>query len=314
MVEPADVRTDETWHRLRGWTRGQTDSERLAGLVLRSIGYSNFRPSHPMGGRDGKRDGLADRDRKTWVVACFFPRGQVPFGSTVRKFRADYVGVAANDADGFVFVTNQELENAEKTRLEAVAGETPTDVVDLERLTHELDLPTNHGTRWQFLKVPIPGPTAGHNPSASDQSSLDALWEILSPQVIANTAYFDYESAWRATIADPWAKAVHDFGGTAGAQWVLDSPAVEAARLRLLDASAEFVRHESAGVQHPQSSFRWLGTNDDEASRDPNKLRMLRTRAARIYDAAASAAAAHETLIHTAKAHGFDLRALRTGS
>lgn len=44
------LRQDETWHRLREWTSGQTPSERLAAQLLAEEGYSEIDPSHPLGG------------------------------------------------------------------------------------------------------------------------------------------------------------------------------------------------------------------------------------------------------------------------
>ena len=46
---------DETWHRLREWTKGQTPSERLAAQILLQEGFSNFDPSHSPCGR-GRRE------------------------------------------------------------------------------------------------------------------------------------------------------------------------------------------------------------------------------------------------------------------
>ena len=58
MYDPeAILRQDETWHRLREWTSGQTPSERLAAQLLVASDYKDVDPSHPLGGPDGGRDG-----------------------------------------------------------------------------------------------------------------------------------------------------------------------------------------------------------------------------------------------------------------
>ena len=47
----SEHRIDETWHRLRDWTLGQSPSERLAAQVLIFEGYKSVNPSHPLGGK-----------------------------------------------------------------------------------------------------------------------------------------------------------------------------------------------------------------------------------------------------------------------
>jgi hypothetical protein len=110
-------RIDETWHRLREWTYGQAQSERLAGQVLIAEGYTGFDPSHPLGGPDGGRDGMATKDGQRLVMAVYFPRGQQGLNAIRAKFATDLDGVASNNADGIVFVTNQELTLSERREL-----------------------------------------------------------------------------------------------------------------------------------------------------------------------------------------------------
>ena len=52
-------RWDETWHRLRNWTNGQSPSERLAAQILLNEGYTGLDPSYPLGGQDGGKDAIA---------------------------------------------------------------------------------------------------------------------------------------------------------------------------------------------------------------------------------------------------------------
>jgi hypothetical protein len=143
-------RIDETWHRLREWTYGQTQSERLAGQILIAEGYTGFDPSHPLGGPDSGHDGMATKDGQRLVMAVYFPRGQQSLNSTKAKFATDLEGVASNNADGIVFVTNQELTLSERRELGESTG-SPVDLYHLERITAVLDQPPMRPTRNQFL-------------------------------------------------------------------------------------------------------------------------------------------------------------------
>ncbi|MCI2254094.1 hypothetical protein L2D08_06925 [Domibacillus sp. PGB-M46] len=56
------INGDETWNRLREWTKGQTAAERLAGHILNSEGFESIDPSHPLGGPDGIKDIICTKD------------------------------------------------------------------------------------------------------------------------------------------------------------------------------------------------------------------------------------------------------------
>jgi hypothetical protein len=156
-------RWDETWHRLREWTSGQGPSERLAAQVLLAEGFESLDPSHPLGGKDAGKDALVRKDGTPWIMAVYFPRGQQSFAAIRKKLVDDGKGAAANEADGIVFVTNQELTLSErKTLSEAV--NTPLEIYHLERVTAILDQPLMYGVRAQFLN--IAGPS---------ESTVDAL-------------------------------------------------------------------------------------------------------------------------------------------
>jgi hypothetical protein len=145
-------RWDETWHRLREWTNGQGQSERLAAQILLADGFSEIRPSHPLGGRDGGKDALAIKDGRQWIMAVYFPRGQQTFSVIRKKFFMDHQGAAANDAFGMAFVTNQELTVTERAEL-SDAVQAPVELYDVERMTALLDQPLMHGVRAQFLGI-----------------------------------------------------------------------------------------------------------------------------------------------------------------
>lgn len=305
----ANLRVDETWHRLLNWGYGQAPSERLSGLIAASAGWT-VDPTHPLGGTDGGKDALLTRSGETWVMACYFPRGQQTIAQIKKKLVDDSAGVGKNHADGILFVTNQEITDGDRKTLESAVTTGRVELLHLEKLTHELDQPKNHGIRWQFLKIPVPSPPGGApKPSDEDQESLDELFGVLSRVAVANTQYPDFESSWRDSIVDPWREAIHKFAD--GKEWEISNVVVEDARKNLLVAGLEFFRAESVAVDHRQSGFRWLGVSDTDASIDRSALERLQDRAAVIRAAAESAADAHEILIETARANGYSLAALR---
>jgi len=146
-------RWDETWHRLREWTNGQPPSERLAAQILLHEGYKNLDPSHPLGGKDGTKDAICQKDGQKWVMAVYFPRGQKSFNDIEEKFLNDLKGVQSNKADALAFVTNQELRLAEREALCKAAGAIPVELFHLEKITAILDTPKMCGVRKQFLGI-----------------------------------------------------------------------------------------------------------------------------------------------------------------
>jgi ribosomal protein L32 len=143
----------ETWHRLRDWDKGQSESERLAARLLSIEGYEDIDPSHPLGGPDGGKDVLCKKDGRSCVVAVYFPRGQQEFRDTANKFDADLAKVKAQSAAGFVFFTNQELTLSERAKLEDSADSIVADIYHLERIASCLDTPRGYGLRLEFLSI-----------------------------------------------------------------------------------------------------------------------------------------------------------------
>jgi hypothetical protein len=151
------TRWDETWHRLHEWTNGQAPAERLAAQVLLAEDFSSLDPSHPLGGPDRGKDALLTKDGARWVMAVYFPRGSQRFTDIKKKFLADHEGVAANDASGMAFVTNQELTLDQRKQLrESVT--TPVEIFHVERVTAILDQPAMHSVRAQFLQISAAAP------------------------------------------------------------------------------------------------------------------------------------------------------------
>ncbi len=147
------ARWDETWHRLREWTNGQAQSERLAAQILVEEGYKDLDPIHPLGGKDGRKDATCEKDGKKWLMAVYFPSGQQPFSQIKKKFLGDLDGVGPNSADGLAFVTNQKLTQGERKTLKKSAGKGYIELFHLERVTAILDKPGMSSVRKQFLGV-----------------------------------------------------------------------------------------------------------------------------------------------------------------
>src|SRR2546425_4031801 len=124
----------ETIARLQDWARGQAASERLAAQVLRLEGFKAVDPSHPLGGSDGLKDVVCEKEGNTWIGAAYFPRGQQSFSSIKAKFQGDLLGVSSNSAAGLAFVTNQELRLSEREELTRLGVPAMIDVLHLERV------------------------------------------------------------------------------------------------------------------------------------------------------------------------------------
>jgi hypothetical protein len=150
-------RYDETWHRLRDWTKGQPFSERLAVQILIHEDFHELDPSHPLGGKDGGKDAIAKKAGKRFVMAAYFPRGRQSLTDIKHKFEADLEGARNNDA-GIAFVTNQELKLAEREELKTLAEPTIVELYHLERITAILDAPEMAKVREQFLDIEAEAP------------------------------------------------------------------------------------------------------------------------------------------------------------
>jgi len=144
----------ETWHRLREWDKGQAPSERLSAQILLQEKYESIDPSHPLGGQDGKKDMLCEKDSIKYIAACYFPRGQKEFEEIKKKFIEDCEGIDKNEVNGIVFLTNQELRLGER---EDLRNEVPQDkeveIYHLERITSLLNSSINYGIRLEFLDI-----------------------------------------------------------------------------------------------------------------------------------------------------------------
>jgi hypothetical protein len=146
-------RWDETWHRLRVWTSGQAASERLAGQVLLADGFHRLDPSHPLGGRDRKKDAIVWLGDEKWIMAVHFSRKRETLARLARKVRHDASDVASDREIGLVFVTNQEILLEQRAALAREIEPVRLDLYHLERIAAVLDQPRMASTRKQFLAI-----------------------------------------------------------------------------------------------------------------------------------------------------------------
>jgi hypothetical protein len=147
------LRIDETQFRLLEWTQGQAPAERLAAQILDAEGFKDVDPSHPLGGKDGGRDGECTRDGEPWVWAAYFPRGQQNFNEIKTKFSKDIEAARKHNPTGVAFVTNQELRLDERKQLRLLASDFKVRLLHLERVATVLDRPTMAPVRRQYLRI-----------------------------------------------------------------------------------------------------------------------------------------------------------------
>jgi len=147
------ARWDETWHRLREWTNGQTRSERLAAQILINEGFKGLDPSHPLGGPDKGKDAICYLGEDKWVMAVYFARGEKKISEIKKKLQNDISVALKHEPYGIAFVTNQELMDSQRQELKEMAPPLKLEVFHLERITAILDSPSMAGVRKQFLGI-----------------------------------------------------------------------------------------------------------------------------------------------------------------
>ena len=146
--------TDTEIH-LKIWRGDQIVAERLSATILHIDGFSSVDPQCPLGGPDGLKDILCEKNGWRYVAACYFPISDKKFTEVRDKFVSDLEGVKKNSASGIVFLTNQALTPGERDALLdiAIANESRCILYHLERVRALLDSPAGYGARLEFLKV-----------------------------------------------------------------------------------------------------------------------------------------------------------------
>lgn len=149
--------------------------------------YSDVRPRHPRGGRDGGRD-----------LEAVYREAQIAYGAVgfvnqandsseqkknIReKFSSDLKSALSsnNELDAFVFFTNINLTIGEKDALINIARDSNVnhcEIFDRERIRISLDNPDGFSIRFQYLNIPL---------SEAEQASFFAQWGDDIQQVISS--------------------------------------------------------------------------------------------------------------------------------
>lgn len=156
----------------------QAARERLCIAILKTDRrFSEVRPRHPKGGKDGGRDIEArfqDTDLAYGAVGFMNGANDSPTQKKQikAKFAKDLKAALGNDLKPtvFVFMTNVALTVGEKNALAKVAkgkGVSTCEIFDRERLRVELDGVDGLAARVQYLEIPM---------SPAEQASFFARW------------------------------------------------------------------------------------------------------------------------------------------
>lgn len=143
----------ETRRRLTDWQHGRTASERFAAQLLNADKFKEVDPIHPLGGRDGRKDALCRKDGLLWAMAAFFSRDAQSKKQIEKKFLYDLKGVKRNKADAFVFVTNQEILDADRKALIKLALPYQVEIYHRERIAVLLDSAQLANVRLEYLGI-----------------------------------------------------------------------------------------------------------------------------------------------------------------
>jgi len=145
---------NNTYQILINWDKGQPFSERMSAKILSIEGFEDIDPQSPTGGPDGTKDIICRKFGKKYIIGCYFPNGQKSFSDIKDKLDGDLKGVTKNNADGFVFVTNQKITPTE--RIELCKGHVhETTIFHGERVCGILDSPKGYGVRLEYLGIEL---------------------------------------------------------------------------------------------------------------------------------------------------------------
>lgn len=145
----------DTEIKLKLWRGGQPSAERLAGNILHLDGFTSVDPQCPLGGPDGLKDVICEKNSWRYVGAAYFPPTEQTFTSVKKKYVHDLEGVKANGVDGIVFITNQNLTPSNRKKLVQLATDQrcKSIIYHLERIRLLLDSPSGYGVRLEFLDI-----------------------------------------------------------------------------------------------------------------------------------------------------------------
>lgn len=168
------MREVTTESKLFDWRQGSIQAERLSAEVLSIEGYKDIDPQSTLGGPDGGKDIKCTKEGRSYITAVYFPPTAPKFREIKKKFQDDLKGVHKNNADGFIFVTNQKLTLSERTELIDLSKDKIVNIYHLERLRTVLDSPSGYGIRLEYLNI------------AMTQEDQLAFWSIYRTGLVDN--------------------------------------------------------------------------------------------------------------------------------
>lgn len=140
---------------LINWRSGNTQAERLGAKILIMEGYESVDPQCPLGGPDGLKDIVCEKNGWKYIAACYFGIDQKEFKEIKEKFEHDLEGVTKNNANGIVFITNQHITPTERQGLEKLAEDDRKTAIiyHKERIVAILNSPLGYGIRLELFGI-----------------------------------------------------------------------------------------------------------------------------------------------------------------
>lgn len=146
--------SNNTYQILLNWDKGNPAAERMSAQLLKLEGYEKIDPQHPLGGPDQKKDIICYKHDRKYIAACYFPTGEQSFTLLKNKFNKDIEGVKKNEADGFIFITNQKITQVNREKF-VEKHKFSIDIYHNERILTLLNAPAGYGIRLEYLNIPL---------------------------------------------------------------------------------------------------------------------------------------------------------------
>jgi len=165
----------DTELKLLHWRDGQTKAERLCADILLLESFSGVDPQCPLGGPDGIKDVICEKNNWKYIGAAYFPVSEKQFKEIKKKFEGDLLGVEKNKVDGIIFLTNQKLSPGEREKLIKIADKCSAKalIYHRERIRVLLDNPQGFAHRLEYLGIDM---------SKEEQLSFFSQWNNIFSQ------------------------------------------------------------------------------------------------------------------------------------
>lgn len=148
------------------------------------------------------------KDNLNWIVACYFPRSQKQLNEIKAKFNNDLEGVESSNADGILFITNQELTLGERQQLRDIAISVEVEIYHLDCIAYLLDKPENYGIRLEFLDIEMT-PEEQLSFIANRDQKLNKLTEMVV-RLIVIVILRNYDSEGNVRTEDEVSEAIEE--------------------------------------------------------------------------------------------------------